>query len=70
MTCTRCEKTLSGRLDTYGPVHTPLCQACWLAYREPVTIIVHTLELDDQGNIIAEGIRVERNNDEETEVRK
>ncbi len=64
--CAHCTTPLIGGLDTFGPIHAPMCQACWLAYREPVTTIVHTLELDDQGNIIAEGIRVERDDDEET----
>jgi hypothetical protein len=68
MTCQRCEKRLFDGLDTFGPVHAPVCQACWLAYREPVTTIIHTLEFDERGNIITEGIRVDRV-EEENEVR-
>jgi len=27
--CTLCEKELSGGLDTFGPLETPLCWDCW-----------------------------------------
>jgi hypothetical protein len=31
MKCTNCETTLTGALDTYGPLNSPQCRSCFLA---------------------------------------
>lgn len=62
MRCTVCECPLKGGTDTFGPVNSPLCMSCFfeLGDNEPEYQTVITLELDDEGEIVSEGLRRER----------
>ena len=64
MNCTVCDKALSGRLDTFGPVGCEMCWDCWkIAGDEPEWAMVdavyglgpHVHSYDSDGNLIIGG---------------
>ena len=60
MQCTACLKPLSGGTDTFGDIHQPMCQHCFLTLSRPEkTRIIHRIELDENGRIIFEGYSIQ-----------
>ena len=66
MKCTVCERQLSGKLDTFGPLGVEMCWDCWkVAGDEPEWVMTdavyglgpHVHSYDADGNIIIGGTK-------------
>ena len=61
LNCSFCQVELTGGTDTFGRIDTPICVTCWLASQDIIRAqLISTLEFDDNGQVIAQGIRIER----------
>lgn len=80
--CIVCRCGLTGGVDTFGALHAPQCQSCWLRHGEVTEVddsipslvrvarrkpqITHTIELGENGEVVSHGIKIEEDTEYES----